>query len=163
LAGVTLRQQQIWQTESGKPPRRLSVGEAAAFARVFGIPLAELMTPPPEEGRDLSGLIEVARRFHEWRREAGILAAQFQDIAKRISELGPEDIYDTDTAEKFAPGVAGISDQVIRDLEGLSDDYRAIAESVKKHGSVWSVIASLRDQITDDAAGPEPGESDGSR
>src|ERR1035437_7440779 len=40
LAGGRVRQQTGGQVESGEPRRKLSVGEAATFARGFDIPLA---------------------------------------------------------------------------------------------------------------------------
>ena len=47
-AGVPMRQQQAWQIESGDPPRKLSVGEAATIAKIFGITIADLLVPPSD-------------------------------------------------------------------------------------------------------------------
>jgi len=144
LAGVQMRQQQVWQVESGEPRRRLSVGEAAAFAKVLGISLAELMTPP-EKIAELD-LIEIGRAFAEWRRDAGVLAARLLDIAKRVDELGEDDIYTADNLQKWS-GLGGASDQVIRDLEAITENNQVVMESVKTRGSVWSVIASMWEQV----------------
>lgn len=152
-AGVTLRQQQVWQTESGTPRRRLSVGEAAAFAKVFGISLAELMVPP-EQIADLD-LIEIGRTFMEWQRDAGVLAARFQDIAKRIDELDEDNLYAANVVEKYSDLGASAND-VVRSLEAIASDYRAIAERVKHRSSAWSVIASMRDLVSPAETG-EPG------
>jgi transcriptional regulator with XRE-family HTH domain len=160
LAGVPVRQQTVWQVESGEPRRKLSVGEAATFARVFDIPLAELMMPPEEIM--IRSLVEVARAFIEWRRDAGVLAARLLRIAQQISELSPEAVYDATVVEKYS-GLSGTSDQAIRELEEITKPYQVITESIRKHGSVWSVIASLRDQVADDTSGPGAGESDGAR
>jgi 8-oxo-dGTP diphosphatase len=146
-AGVTLRQQQVWQIESGTPPRRLSVGEAAAFATIFGISLGTLMTPPEQSG-DIMGLIKLGREFVEWRREEGALAARLFDIAARIDELSPDEVFTAVTVEKYsAVDMAGARDEVIRDLETIAENYQVVVGSIKQHGSVWSVIASMRDLV----------------
>lgn len=162
-AGVTLRQQQVWQSESGKPPRRLSVGEAAAFAKVFGLSLAELMTPPPsEDAADLAALIDLGRAFMEWRRDEGALAGRLMDIAKRVEELEEEAVYTAAVVEKHG-GLGNAREQVIYDLETITENYRFVMESIRQHGSVWSVIASLRDQIASPTAEPRQADSDGPR
>jgi 8-oxo-dGTP pyrophosphatase MutT (NUDIX family)/transcriptional regulator with XRE-family HTH domain len=145
-AGVTLRQQQVWQIESGKPPRKLSVGEAAAFAKIFGISLGQLMTPPSEQTGDLASLIQLGIDFAEWRREEGALAARLFEIAGRIDELDPDEVYTATVVEKYS-AVADARDEVIRDLETIVGNYRTVMESIKQHSSVWSVIASMRDLV----------------
>ena len=159
LAGVPMRQQTVWKIESGEPRRSLSVGEAATFAKVFGLSLAELMTPPQQIAE--LDLIEIARAFMEWRRDAGVLAARFADIAKRVEELGAEDTYTAAVVEKYG-GLAGMAEQAAAGLDGLADDYRAIAESIRRQGTVWSVIVSALDQVTPGEAGDRDG-SDGAR
>jgi transcriptional regulator with XRE-family HTH domain len=57
-AGCKLAQSSLWSIEEGKPPRRVSIGEAVAFSKVFDIPLAELVTAPSS--------------VHRWEDQAGI-------------------------------------------------------------------------------------------
>lgn len=47
-AGVPLNQSAIWRIENGTPRRRINLDEALGFARVFELPLEELMSPPLE-------------------------------------------------------------------------------------------------------------------
>lgn len=152
LMGVTLRQQQVWQVESGKPPRRLSVGEAAAFARAFGLSLAELMTPPPSAEASHPSLVELARAFAEWRRDAGILAARLQDIGRQIGDLGPDALYQAETVVKYG-GLNEAVEQTAADLGALSRTYAELQQSVMERGTVWAVMASVRDLVSDDEAG----------
>ena len=50
-AGVKMNQTAVWRIENGTPRRRINVDEALAFARVFELPLEELMSPSdPEPG-----------------------------------------------------------------------------------------------------------------
>jgi transcriptional regulator with XRE-family HTH domain len=44
-AGAPMNQSAIWKIENGKPRRRITVDEAIAFAKVFEVPLDELLTP----------------------------------------------------------------------------------------------------------------------
>ncbi len=161
LAGVPLRQPQVWQVESGTPRRRLSVGEAAAFAKVLGLSLAELMIPP-EQVASLD-LIELSRTFLEWRRDAGILAARFADIAKRVEELSDQEIRTAALIETYA-GLTGlgIAEAVAAEVDNLADDYRAVAASIRTHESPWSVIGAATDLVTPAEAGDQDA-SDGSR
>jgi len=151
LTGVPMRQPQVWQVESGTPRRRLSVGEAAAFARVFDISLAELMTPPEEIAA--GELIELGRAFQEWRRDEGILSARLVDIAKRVDELSDDAAYTAGVVEKSSD-LSSSADAINRDLETLIENSKRVMRSVKQHGSVWSVIASMRDQVPEQATAP---------
>src|ERR1017187_1128908 len=98
LAGVPMRQQTVWKVESGQPRRSLSVGEASAFANVFGISLRELMTPPRVV---LTDLMKLASEFIDWRRDAGTLFGRLVDIARQVDALGAEDVFDAETVSKF--------------------------------------------------------------
>lgn len=154
LAGIPMRQQQVWQVESGIPRRRLSVGEAAAFAKVFGLSLTELMTPPGEIAA--LDLIELGRAFAEWRRAEGVLSARLLDIAKRVDELSEDETYTATVAGQYSD-LGGASDAVLRDLETITGNNRTVMESIKQHGAVWSVIAAMQDQIAPAEAGDVPG------
>ena len=64
-AGCKINQSSVWHIENGQPRRKISAGEAVAFAQVFEITLDELMKPPdaPEKlAVDLDALyIDVVR------------------------------------------------------------------------------------------------------
>lgn len=141
-----MRQQQVWQIESGKPPRRLSVGEAAAFARVFGLSLAELMTPPDAESSGLDHLIALGRAFVEWRRDAAALFSRLSDIAAQIDTLDDDNVFTADVVVKYG-GYSGIGEQFGQQLGELEDTISDIRRSIAEHGNPWSLIVSLQDQV----------------
>jgi len=144
LAGVPMRQQQVWQVESGQPPRRLSIGEAAAFAKVLEIPLADLTVPPHEIAP--RRLIEIGRAFAEWRRDSGVLAARLLDIDQQIRALGDDELYIAAVLEKYS-GLGDGVDEIVRDLETITENYGVIMESIKEHGPVWVMVASMKPLI----------------
>ncbi|MGP9018639.1 helix-turn-helix transcriptional regulator [Streptomyces sp. BR1] len=68
-AGVKLNQTAVWRIENGNPRRRINLDEALGFARVFELPLEELMSPPLE-GLDVDGrrlVQEAVEAFYESR------------------------------------------------------------------------------------------------
>jgi transcriptional regulator with XRE-family HTH domain len=158
-AGVSMRQQQVWQVESGEPPRKLSVGEAATIAKVLDLTIAELLAPPEEVANQ--NLIELGRVFAEWRRDAGLLAARFRDIADRAAQLNADEGYRyiSEVVTKYG-GYDDLAEQAASELDGLAHDYTDIARSVREHDSVWSLIATMRELIpVEGNAGPSHGES----
>jgi hypothetical protein len=151
-AGVPLRQQQVWQVESGDPPRRLSVGEAATFAAVFGLTIADLVAPPEEAAN--RNVIELGRKFAEWRRDSGILAARLREIDEQAAQLesGEEESYVAATVTKYL-GYSDHAEQQAREFDELAATYSEIARAVRDRSSVWSVIASMRGLVTDRETG----------
>jgi len=153
LAGVPMRQQSIWKVENGQPRRKLSVGEAATFARVFGISLSELMTPPGEVAIP-SELFQVGRAFLEWRRDAGVLFGRLLDIAEQIVALSPEANFDADTFIKFSASIASdAAEQASQQLGDIEQMIADVRRAIEQHPSPWSFVVSLRDQIAQD--GPD--------
>lgn len=59
-AGCPMNQSATWRIENGEPRRRITLDEAVAMARVFDIPLAELV-----DGRDPLSRAERARQAVE--------------------------------------------------------------------------------------------------
>jgi transcriptional regulator with XRE-family HTH domain len=159
-AGVPLRQQQVWQIESGEPPRKLSVGEAATIAKIFGLTIADLLTPP--ESVASQNLINLGRDFAVWRRDAGILAARLREIDERAAQLaeGPEENFTASTVVKFS-GYAEFAEQQAAEFDEIAGMYSEIAQSVRDHASVWSLLSSMRGFASDEDAerGPSHGES----
>ncbi|MCY0926924.1 helix-turn-helix domain-containing protein [Streptomyces sp. H27-H1] len=47
-AGCPLSQSAVWRIENGEPPRKISVDELVAFAKVFGKPIEQLLEPVDE-------------------------------------------------------------------------------------------------------------------
>lgn len=45
VAGCPIQQSAIWKIENGDPPRRVTVDELVAFARVFDVTVEELLRP----------------------------------------------------------------------------------------------------------------------
>jgi hypothetical protein len=157
-AGVPLRQQQVWQIESGDPPRRLSVGEASTFAAVFGITVADLVAPPEETAS--RNLIELGRQFAEWVRDSGLLAARLREIDKRAEQLDEDAEFMATTVEKYF-GYSGQAEEQAARFDRIAEDYAEMARRVRDRSSVWSVIASMRELPTPEEGdrGPEHGES----
>ncbi|MBD0740552.1 helix-turn-helix domain-containing protein [Streptomyces sp. CBMA29] len=68
-AGIPMNQTAVWRMENGKPRRKITLDEALGFARVFELPLEELMSPPLD-GIDLEGrrfVQEAVEAFYECR------------------------------------------------------------------------------------------------
>jgi hypothetical protein len=146
-----MRQQQVWQAESGQPRRKLSVGEAAAFAAVFQISLADLMTLPGDDFA-VHHLAELGREFADWRRDAGVLFGRLTDIARRVSELGPDE---TRMAEVIiqGSGLPAAAELAARELGELEQMVTDTQQAIAAGGGAWPLVLSLRDQVS--AGGPE--------
>jgi transcriptional regulator with XRE-family HTH domain len=161
-SGVPLRQQQVWQIESGDPPRKLSVGEAATIARIFGLTISDLLAPP--ESVASQNLINLGRDFAEWRRDAGLLAARLRELDERAAQLeaGEQENFMASTVVKFS-GYAEFAEQVATEFDEIAAVYGEIAQSVRDHASVWSLVSSLRGLVADEdaIALPESGGGDG--
>jgi transcriptional regulator with XRE-family HTH domain len=142
-AGVAMRQQQIWQVESGDPPRRLSVGEAATIAKVLGLTIAELLAPPQDVPNQ--NLLKLGQDFADWHRDAGLLAARLREIDERATQLaeGEEENFTASVVVKYG-GYAEIAEEVANEFEEIAQLYADIAGTVRNQASVWSLIASLR-------------------
>ncbi len=154
FAGVMMRQQQVWQVESGQPRRRLSVGEASAFATVFGISLAELMTPP--DTALTSDLMRLGFAFAAWRRDAGALFGRLLDIARQVEALDPDEIERAEIVVKYG-GLLEAAGQAISQLKEIESMISDVREAIARHEKPWSVIVSMRDIPAEDE-----GQADGS-
>lgn len=76
--GVLMRQSSVWDIENRTPPRRITLGEALALVRVFGLAsVSDLASPPYASGAD--ELAVIVRDLQQWRsaesRQAGALRA----------------------------------------------------------------------------------------
>lgn len=150
LAGVPMLQQTVWKIESGTPRRKLTVGEASAFASIFGITLAQLMTPPVDDIPEK--LVQLAIAFRAWRLAEGRQAADLASINDQIARLGGDDMFTADTVAKFA---ALTADQAADDLETIISNLQAVLAEIRKGGSAWQVVASAEDVV------PVPDDFDG--
>ncbi|MEU7168791.1 helix-turn-helix transcriptional regulator [Streptomyces morookaense] len=87
-AGVKLNQTAVWRIENGTPRRRINVDEALAFARVFELPLEELMSPPLE-GLDVNGrrlVQEAVEAYYETRDAEDRLHHAVVAVAEHIQD-----------------------------------------------------------------------------
>jgi len=64
-AGYRINQSSVWAIESGEPRRKISLGEAVAFANVFDLDLDELMTVPDERRESFQALLQIVRGMNE--------------------------------------------------------------------------------------------------
>ncbi len=161
MAGVPIRQQSVWQVESGAPRRKVSIGEAMALATVFEIPLEELTQPPTEViDRDL---VSLGRELAQWQRDAAVLFNRLHEIQvraehfERLAETpgDAEAILGNDAREPETlpeTGGGGLLGQVRRFEIALS----VLREVIEDPRGPWPVILSLRNTSGD-------GGGDGSR
>ncbi|WP_369391805.1 helix-turn-helix domain-containing protein [Streptomyces sp. CG1] len=120
-AGVRMNQTAVWRIENGNPRRRINVDEAIGFARVFELPLEELMSPPLE-GIDLEG-----RRLVQEAVEAFYESRDAQDRLHRAVVATAEYI------EAHPDGSRAIHEQCLR-LMGEERDARALTEYIEGGG-----------------------------
>lgn len=93
--------------------------------------------------------------------ERRLLAARLREIGERAAQLhaGAEERFMADTVVKYS-GLGGLAEQVATELDSVASDYADIARSVRDHTSVWSVITSMRELVTEQTSGgPTHGES----
>jgi transcriptional regulator with XRE-family HTH domain len=148
LVGVPMLQQTVWKIESGTPRRKISVGEAAAFAYVFRITLGELMTPPAGIAHKL---VQLAVEFRDWRLDEGRQMTRLARIADQVAELSDDDQHAAEIAAKSAEWMT--SDQAIADIENMITDFQDVLAEIRAGGSAWSVIASAVDVVPPAVAG----------
>ncbi|MER6486566.1 helix-turn-helix transcriptional regulator [Streptomyces virginiae] len=119
--GVPMNQTAVWRIENGNPRRKITLDEALGFARVFELPLEELMSPALD-GLDLDGrriVQEAVEAFYESRDAQDRLHHAVVAISEYI-EAHPE-------------GSKGIHLQVLR-LMGEEREARALAEYIESGG-----------------------------
>lgn len=120
-AGVPMNQTAIWRIENGNPRRKITLDEALGFARVFELPLEELMSPPLE-GVDIEGrrvVQEAVEAFYELREAEDRLHHAVVAVAEYIA--GRPD------------SSKGIHEQCLR-LMGEERDARALTEYIEGGG-----------------------------
>ncbi|MFJ8308764.1 MULTISPECIES: helix-turn-helix transcriptional regulator [unclassified Streptomyces] len=122
-AGVKLNQTAVWRIENGNPRRRINLDEALGFARVFELPLEELMSPPLE-GLDVDGrrlVQEAVEAFYESRDVQDRLHHAVVAIAEHI-KTHPE-------------SSRAIHEQCLR-LMGDERDARTLTDDIE-HGAYY--------------------------
>ncbi len=119
--GVPMNQTAVWRIENGTPRRKITLDEALGFARVFELPLEELMSPPLE-GVDIEG-----RRIVQEAIEAFYETREAQDRLHRAVVATADYIAAHPNSSK------GIHEQCLR-LMGEERDARALTEHVETGG-----------------------------
>ncbi|MDH6123176.1 helix-turn-helix transcriptional regulator [Kitasatospora sp. GP82] len=120
-AGVPMNQTAVWRIENGNPRRKITLDEALGFARVFELPLEELMSPPLE-GVDIEG-----RRVVQEAVEAFYEARDAQD------RLHHAVVAIADYIAAHPDSSTGIHEQCLR-LMGEERDARALTEYIESGG-----------------------------
>ncbi|MFI6152157.1 helix-turn-helix domain-containing protein [Kitasatospora sp. NPDC051170] len=120
-AGVPMNQTAVWRIENGNPRRKITLDEALGFARVFELPLEELMSPPLE-GVDIEG-----RRVVQEAVEAFYEARDAQDRLHHAVVAIAEYVATHPDSSK------GIHEQCLR-LMGEERDARALTEYIESGG-----------------------------
>lgn len=77
-AGCPINQSSIYKIENGDPPRKITVNELITLARVFDVPMEELLLPP-----EVTASRELAALIVQWHRknEAAHAVASERDAA----------------------------------------------------------------------------------
>ncbi|MFI6443274.1 helix-turn-helix transcriptional regulator [Kitasatospora sp. NPDC050543] len=120
-AGVPMNQTAVWRIENGNPRRKITLDEALGFARVFELPLEELMSPPLD-GVDIEG-----RRVVQEAVEAFYEARDAQDRLHRTV------VAIADYIAAHPDSSTGIHEQCLR-LMGEERDARALTEYIESGG-----------------------------
>jgi transcriptional regulator with XRE-family HTH domain len=85
VEGCAIDQSAIFKTETGNPPRRVTVDELVALSRVFGISLDELVVPPAlAKAKHVNALLD---RYRALRAQAAELARQQRALAEEQKEI----------------------------------------------------------------------------
>lgn len=110
-AGAPMNQSAIWKIENGKPRRRITVDEAIAFAKVFDVPLDELLTPfgRPADKRAFAMNTVLLTKAREY--------LELEDIADHASEAAWSAV--DDLLRCLREAAAGTEDEVLRRLRGV--------------------------------------------
>ncbi|GAA3837232.1 helix-turn-helix domain-containing protein [Streptomyces chiangmaiensis] len=120
-AGVPMNQTAVWRIESGTPRRKITLDEALGFARVFELPLEELMSPPLE-GVDLEG-----RRVVQEAVEAFYASRDAED------RLHQAVVAIADYLRTRPDASNGVHEQCLR-LMGEERDARALTDYIESGG-----------------------------
>jgi transcriptional regulator with XRE-family HTH domain len=87
-AGAPIRQQAIWEIENRHPPRRISLGEAIAIAKVFDLDILDLTDPPDSVlTARMRSLIE---DFDALEDEARALVLRTLRVAQQLEKVNQE-------------------------------------------------------------------------
>ncbi|WP_052863945.1 helix-turn-helix domain-containing protein [Streptomyces niger] len=120
-AGVPMNQTAVWRIENGTPRRKITLDEALGFARVFELPLEELMSPP-QEGLDIEG-----RRCVQEAVDAFYKARDAQDHLHQAVVLAAEYI-------RAHPDSSGAFHKQCLRLAGEERDARALTQYIEDGG-----------------------------
>lgn len=120
-AGVKMNQTAVWRIENGEPRRRINLDEALAFARVFELPLEELMSPP------LEGLDVDSRRLVQEAVEA------FYEAREARDRLHHAVVAISDHIKAHPDSSRAIHEQCLR-LMGDERDARTLSSDIEDGG-----------------------------
>lgn len=130
-AGVPIRQQSVWQIESGEPRRKVSIGEASALCEVFGITLDELTRS--QDAVITDEVVKIRDDLRAWKEDARSLLSRLLDVLKRFDQLRSDPEAFRGLAVYGHPAGMFVSDvwEQFREAEHLLADLRrSAAESL---------------------------------
>lgn len=138
-AGCPISQSSVWDIENRKPPRRISIGEAVALARVFGMSIQDLVQPPRDAAAQLSDL----RAGISTMNVAAMLALdELEGVAKRELHL----MLGTD----LAPEVKKSGIEAARSIAAIRDRAEASLSEIKRLVLVnreRGILLEVRDKL----------------
>jgi transcriptional regulator with XRE-family HTH domain len=89
-AGCKINQSSVWHIENGQPRRKVSTGEAVAFAEVFGISLDELMRPPDDPEKLAADIARLDSDLQQWEFDGRDLRDRLKGLARRYEALSDQ-------------------------------------------------------------------------
>ena len=145
-AGAPIQPTAIYKIEKGDPPRRITVDELVGFARVFDIPVEELLTPPEEMvSREARQLLNAFGRAGEALQTA---VQDMRDVLGRLAVISP-DLSREYTRQLWAE----LPTRFEEAIKGETRDARTWLTEVfeKPPDPVWRAITRLLEEIYKDA------------
>ncbi len=126
-AGAPMQHQAIWQIENRTPPRRISLSEAIAFCKVFGLAdVAELGEPPEELAHNLA--TQMGKSFNDWVASLENLAEQIRDLRGSLPGINPD--VPPGMLKALEDWAARIDEEITRVRSWLADELHILVDTL---------------------------------
>ncbi|NNM44583.1 helix-turn-helix transcriptional regulator [Knoellia koreensis] len=140
-AGCKIHASALWKIEKGDPPRRITVDELVVLSKVFGVPMAELVTDPELQ---LPGhAIELAEKAAAAFLDAYQLSMEAEDAARRAGEL----------MEQLRSAIGDRHELAAHIAEAVDANHPEWAVGLEEHHISQMVVEALRAIATGEEQG----------
>lgn len=119
-AGCRIHASAIMRIESGEPRRKISLDEASAFAKVFGLDLDQLMEPPERDFRERYE--RLAANLARWSEAQAGLMHQLTTYLKQGAEL----LGVKNATELLGPDAGDLVAELRRQLDAVRVQLEAL-------------------------------------